>query len=76
MGISHPVNSLVVAKNQWLILLHKICLFFNEVKHTSKNFSNSKDSISVISCFSLASLVAVWWQKLEADISQCGSLTL
>ncbi len=36
MRIFHPVNSLVVSWNLWLILLRKIWLFLNLVKHTSK----------------------------------------
>ncbi len=31
----HPPNSLVVTRNQWLILVSKIRMFLNLVKHTS-----------------------------------------
>jgi hypothetical protein len=41
----HPVNRLVVERNLWLILLTKILLYPNLVKHSSKN---SKDSKSVL----------------------------
>ncbi len=34
----HPVNSLVVSRNLWLILLSKICLFLDLAKNASKNF--------------------------------------
>jgi hypothetical protein len=38
MRIFHPLTSLAVARNLWLILLIKIWLFLNLVKHTTKNF--------------------------------------
>jgi hypothetical protein len=44
----HPVNSLVVSRNLWLILLNKIGLFLNLLKHTSIFKYNSKDSKSVL----------------------------
>ncbi len=37
MRLFHPVNSWVVSRNLWLILVNKIWLFLNLVKHTSKN---------------------------------------
>jgi len=49
----HPKNSLVVNGYLWLILLSKIGLFLNLVKHTLKN---SKDSKLVL-IFSLALMV-------------------
>ncbi len=36
MRLFHTVNSLVVSKNLWLILLSKISLLLNLVKHTLK----------------------------------------
>jgi hypothetical protein len=53
MRLFHPVQSLVVSRNLWLILLSKIGLFLNLVKRTSKN---DKDSKSVL-IFSLALVV-------------------
>jgi hypothetical protein len=53
MRLFHQVNSLVFTRNLWQILLSKILLFLNLVKHASKN---SKDSKSVLS-FSLALVV-------------------
>ncbi len=50
------VNSLDVATNRWLNLLSKIWLFLNLAKHTSRIFSNSKDSNSRL-IFSTASVV-------------------
>ncbi len=38
MRMFHPVNSLIVTRNCWLILLIKISLFLNLSKHTSKNY--------------------------------------
>ncbi len=51
MRLFHPVNSLVVNGNLWLILLGKIRQFSNLVKHISKNFK-------YVLIFSLASVVA------------------
>ncbi len=48
MRLFHPVNSLFVSWNMWLILLSKIRLFFNLVKHPLKFFLNYKDSKSVL----------------------------
>ncbi len=48
-----PLNHLVVSRNLLPILLSKILLFFNLVKHTSKNFKNFEDYKSVL-IFSLA----------------------
>jgi hypothetical protein len=48
MRLFHPVNSLVVSRNLWLILLGKIWLFLNLVKYTTKNYLNLKDSKSVL----------------------------
>ncbi len=48
----HPVNSLVVSRNLWLILFSKILLFFNLFKHTSKNSKDSKSVLIFFSCFS------------------------
>ncbi len=54
MRLSHPVYSLVVSRNLWLILLSKILLFLNLVKHTSNN-SNVSKSVLI---FSLAYLIS------------------
>jgi hypothetical protein len=48
MRIFYPVNSLVVSRNLWLILIRQISLFIIEVEHTLKVFFNSKDSKSVL----------------------------
>jgi hypothetical protein len=48
MRFFHPLYSLVVAGNLWLILLSKISQFSNLVKQTSKYFLNSKDYKYVI----------------------------
>jgi hypothetical protein len=53
MGDVCPVNSLVVARNLWLISLSKIGLFSNFVKSALKNFLNSKESKTVL-VFTLA----------------------
>jgi hypothetical protein len=38
MRLFHPVNSFVVCRNLWLILLSKIGLIINLVEYTSKKF--------------------------------------
>jgi hypothetical protein len=38
----YPVNSLVVTRNLWQILLSKICLFSNSAQLSIKKFKNSK----------------------------------
>ncbi len=57
MRLFRPLNSLVVSRNLWLILLHKIWYFSSLVKYISKNFYNSTDFKSVL-IFSLALVVA------------------
>jgi hypothetical protein len=56
MGTFHTVNSLVVSRNLWLILLRKILLFFNLVKHFSKYLITLEYSKSSL-IFSLALVV-------------------
>jgi hypothetical protein len=51
-----PINSLVVSRDLWLIVLSQIKSLLNVVKHSSKNFLTSKDSKSVL-IFSLALVV-------------------
>jgi hypothetical protein len=38
MRLFHSVNSSVVSRNLWLILIMKVLLFLNFVKHTLKHF--------------------------------------
>ncbi len=38
MRMFHPINSFVVNRNQWLILLRKYAFFLNLVKHKPNNF--------------------------------------
>ncbi len=63
MRLFHPVNSLSVSRNLWLILVSKIWLFLYLVKNTSKKFQNYKDSISVLYSLALAivELLAILW---------------
>ncbi len=57
MGMFHPVNISVVTRNQWVILLSKICAFFNLVKTTSKNVYNYRDPKYVISFLVVSNFV-------------------
>ncbi len=52
MRIFCPVNSLVVSRNLWLILLSKIWLFLDLVKRVFKKLKNSKDLKSALIFFS------------------------
>jgi hypothetical protein len=45
MRLFHLVNSLVVSRNLWLILLSKFWLFLNLVKNTSKNSKDFKSAL-------------------------------
>ncbi len=64
MGMFHPIKSLVVSRNLWLILLSKICSVLNLVKPATKNLWNSEDCKSIF-IFSLASVfvefLAILW---------------
>ncbi len=57
----NSVNSLVVSRNLWLILIMKILLFLNFVKHTLKHFYISKPlSISNMCQFFFCSFSGHW----------------
>ncbi len=50
------MNSMIVSRNLWLILISNIRLILNFVKYTSKILKNSKDSKYML-IFSLALVV-------------------
>ena len=72
MRFFYPVKSLVVSRNLWLILLNKILLILNLVKHTSKIY-NYKDfkSVQIVSVALVAvEFLAILWffTKLKLQI--------
>ncbi len=52
-GMFHPLNSLVVSRNLWQILLGKIWLYLNLVKHSAKFYKSLR--IQNLCLFPLAS---------------------
>ncbi len=71
MRLLHPINSVVVSRNLWLILKSKIWLILNLVKHTWKNFYNSK-SVLIFSLALLVEFLAIlWFFLLYKSIKTC-----
>jgi hypothetical protein len=59
MGTFQPLNSLVVIRNKWLILLSRLCLFLTLVNVTPKNYVVSKSKLKFPPALMVVELLAI-----------------